>query len=128
IQVSYLLQRMEAYDGVPILPTNLRANLDEAFTRRLQFAVDCPFPEAEDRLRSWQTLFPPEVPRRPDLDLDLLAKRFKLAGGNIRNIIINAAYQAAAAGGQVAAAHLVQGSRRELQKMGRWVGEDDLRI
>ncbi|MCB0154595.1 MAG: ATP-binding protein, partial [Anaerolineae bacterium] len=128
IEVSYLLQRMEAYDGVTILATNLRANLDEAFTRRLQFAVDFPFPEAEDRLRIWQTLFPPEVPRRPDLDFDLLAKRFKLAGGNIRNIIINAAYQAAADGGQVTMAHLLHGTRRELQKMGRWVGEDDLRI
>jgi SpoVK/Ycf46/Vps4 family AAA+-type ATPase len=128
IEVSYLLQRMEAYDGVTILATNLRANLDEAFTRRLQFAVDFPFPEAEDRLRIWQTLFPPEVPRRPDLDFDLLAKRFKLAGGNIRNIIINAAYQAAADGGQVTMVHLMHGTRRELQKMGRWVGEEDLKI
>ena len=128
IEVSYLLQRMEAYDGVTILATNLRANLDEAFTRRLQFAVDFPFPEKEDRLRIWQTLFPSDVPREADLNFDLLAKRFKLAGGNIRNIIVSAAYQAAADGGQVTMAHLMHGTRRELQKMGRLIGEEDLRI
>ncbi len=128
IEVSYLLQRMEAYDGVTILATNLRSNLDEAFTRRLQFAVDFPFPEPEDRLHIWQTLFPPDVPRLPDLNFELLAKRFKLAGGNIRNIIINAAYQAAADGGTVTMEHLLHGTRRELQKMGRLIGEDDLKI
>ena len=128
IEVSYLLQRMEAYDGVTILATNLRANLDEAFTRRLQFAIDFPFPEAEDRLHIWQTLFPPDVPQAPGLDFTLFAKRFKLAGGNIRNIIINAAYQAAADGGQVTMEHLMHGTRRELQKMGRLVGEEDLKI
>lgn len=128
IEVSYLLQRMEAYDGVTILATNLRANLDEAFTRRLNFAIDFPFPEKEDRLRIWETLFPPEIPCDPDLDFNLLARRFKLAGGNIRNIIVSAAYQAAADGGRVTMKHLLHGTRRELQKMGRLIGEEDLKI
>ena len=128
IEVSYLLQRMEAYDGVTILATNLRANLDEAFTRRLQFAVDFPFPEKEDRLRIWQTLFPPGVPRDDNIDFSLFANRFKIAGGNIRNIIITAAYLAAADGQQVSMAHLLHGTRRELQKMGRLIGEEDLRL
>ena len=128
IEISYLLQRMEAYDGVTILATNLRANLDEAFTRRLQFAVDFPFPEEEDRLRIWQTLFPPDVPRGDDLDFDLLARRFKLAGGNIRNIIVSAAYLAAADGGRVTMNHLLHGTRRELQKMGRLMNEKDLSL
>ena len=126
IEISFLLQRMEAYDGVTILATNLRANLDEAFTRRLQFAVDFPFPEAEDRLRIWTTLFPAGVPRQPDLDLDLLARRFKLAGGSIRNILVSAAYLAAADGGQMNMAHLLHGTRRELQKMGRLVADEDM--
>ena len=126
IEVSYLLQRMEAYDGVTILATNLRANLDEAFTRRLQFALDFPFPEEADRLRIWQTLFPPDVPRAADLDFLLFARRFRLAGGNIRNIIVSAAYLAAADGGLVTMQHLLHGTRRELQKMGRWVEEGDL--
>ncbi len=125
IEISYLLQRMEMYDGVTILATNLRANLDEAFTRRLQFAVDFPFPEEEDRLRIWQTLFPPGVPRDTELDFDLLARRFKLAGGNIRNILVSAAYLAASDGKQVTMSHLLHGTRRELQKMGRLIGEED---
>ncbi len=128
IEISYLLQRMEAYDGVTILATNLRANLDEAFTRRLQFSVDFPFPEEEDRLRIWTTLFPPDVPRDPDLDFPMLARRFKIAGGNIRNIIVAAAYLAAGDGQRVAMAHLLHGTRRELQKMGRLVGDDDLSV
>jgi len=126
IEISYLLQRMEAYDGVTILATNLRGNLDEAFTRRLQFAVSFPFPETEDRLRIWKTLFPPDVPREPDIDLALLANRFRLAGGNIRNIIVSAAYLAAAGGESVSMSHLLHGTRRELQKMGRLVRDEDL--
>jgi hypothetical protein len=126
IEISYLLQRMEAYDGVTILATNLRSNLDEAFTRRLQFAVDFPFPDQADRLRIWQALFPSGVPRAADLDLPLLAQRFKLAGGNIRNILVSAAYLAASDGGQVTMAHLLHGARRELQKMGRLVYDEDL--
>jgi len=125
IEISYLLQRMEAYEGVTILATNLRANLDEAFTRRLQFVVDFPFPEEADRLRIWQALFPPQVPRAPGLDLTLLARRFKLAGGNIRNVIVSAAYLAAADGQAVTMEHLLHATRRELQKMGRLVGEED---
>ena len=126
LEISYLLQRMEAYDGVTILATNLRANLDEAFTRRLQFAVDYPFPEEEDRLRIWKTLFPSGVPCAPDLNFALLAQRFKLAGGNIRNVIVNAAYLASADGGEVTMEHLLHGTRRELQKMGRLVDDDHL--
>jgi hypothetical protein len=126
IEVSYLLQRMEAYDGVTILATNLRANLDEAFTRRLQFAVDFPFPDEAHRLQIWETLFPPGVPRDADLDLGLLARRFKLAGGSIRNILVGAAYLAAADGGNVTMNHLLHSTRRELQKMGRLVREKDL--
>ena len=128
IEVSYLLQRMEAYDGITILATNLRSNLDEAFTRRLQFAVDFPFPDEADRLRIWQTLFPPETPRDPELDFAALAKRFKLTGGSIRNIIINAAYLAASEGEQVTMKHLLHGTRRELQKMGRLVDEAELKL
>jgi hypothetical protein len=119
LEISYLLQRMESYDGVTILATNLRSNLDEAFLRRLQFAVDIPFPDEKHRLRIWETLFPGSVPRSSDVDLPDLAKRFRLAGGNIRNIIVSAAYLAAADGGTITMRHLLHGTRREFQKMGR---------
>jgi hypothetical protein len=128
IEISYLLQRMEGYDGVTILATNLRANLDEAFTRRLQFAVDFPFPDEADRLRIWQTLFPPRVPRAGDLNFGWLARRFKLSGGSIRNIIVSAAYLGAADWGAVTMKHLLHCTRRELQKMGRLVNEADMLI
>jgi len=127
IEISYLLQRMEAYDGVTILATNLRANLDEAFTRRLQFAVDFPFPEEDYRLLIWKALFPPGVPRAPEIDFGLLAHRFKLAGANIRNVIVSAAYLAAADGAFVTMDHLMHGTRREMQKMGRLVNEEDMK-
>ncbi len=126
IEISYLLQRMEAYDGVTILATNLRANLDAAFTRRLQFAVDFPFPKEQDRLRIWQALFPADLPRTPGLDFCFLAQRFNIAGGSIRNIIVNAAYLAANDGQCVTMEHLLHGARRELQKMGRLIDEEAL--
>jgi SpoVK/Ycf46/Vps4 family AAA+-type ATPase len=125
IEVGYLLQRMESYDGVAILATNLIANLDEAFTRRLQFIINFPFPDEEYRLQIWQVLMPPDLPRVDDLDLELMAKRFKLAGGNIRNIIVSAAFLAATHGESVTMPHLMHGARREIQKMGRLVHESD---
>ena len=125
IEVSYLLQRMEEYDGVAILATNLRANLDEAFTRRLQFIVNFPFPDEEYRRKIWKVLMPPGLPRVDDLDFDVMADRFKLSGGSIRNIIVSAAYFAAANGGMVDMSHLMHGARREFQKMGRLVHESD---
>ncbi|MBX2997526.1 MAG: ATP-binding protein [Caldilineaceae bacterium] len=126
MEISYLLQRMEQYDGITILATNLRANMDEAFTRRMQFIVDFPFPDAEERLYIWQTLFPSTLPKSGDIDLSLLATRFKLAGGNIRNIIASAAFLAASNGGVVTMEHLLHGTRRELQKMGRLISDVDL--
>ena len=126
LEISYLLQRMESYDGITVLATNLRANLDEAFTRRLQFVIDFPFPESPDRLAIWQTLFPSQLPQAANLAFEELAARFELSGGSIRNVIVGAAYLAAADGGQVTMKHLLHGTRRELQKMGRLVQDLDL--
>jgi len=128
IEVGYLLQRMESYNGVAILATNLRANLDEAFTRRLQFIINFPFPDEEYRLRIWKVLMPPDMPTSTELNLQLMAKRFKLAGGSIRNIIVSAAYLAAADGGMVNMAHLMHGAKREIQKMGKLLHEADFVI
>jgi SpoVK/Ycf46/Vps4 family AAA+-type ATPase len=119
VGVSYLLQRMESFDGITILATNLQANMDEAFTRRLHFVVNFPFPGIEERVRIWHALFPPTVPRASDVDFEWLAQRFKLPGASIRNIIVNAAFLAADAGEVVTMEHLLHGARRELQKMGR---------
>ncbi|MBK8988431.1 MAG: ATP-binding protein [Chloroflexi bacterium] len=128
IEISYLLQRMEAYDGVVILATNLRANLDDAFTRRLHFAIEFPFPQPADRERIWRVNVPPETPMGDDVDWPLLAERFELAGGSIRNIILAAAFlaaeeNAAATATAVHLRHLLHAARREYQKMGRLIEE-----
>jgi hypothetical protein len=119
VEISYLLQRMEEYAGLAILATNLRQNMDDAFVRRLHFIVEFPFPSAADRERLWEAHFPPELPRAADVDAAALARSFKLAGGSIRSIVVDAAYLAAMEGGQVSALHLVQAARREYQKMGK---------
>ena len=120
MEVGYLLQRMERYDGVTILATNLRANLDDAFTRRLHFAIDFPFPDEAQRLLMWQTLFPRGAPCTGELDFARLARQHKVTGGVIRNIVVNACYLAAdSKEGGVTQAHLLHATRRELQKMGR---------
>ena len=86
IEISYLLQRMEEYDGVAILATNLHKNMDEAFVRRMHFTVEFPFPDQTYRLRIWEKIWPAETPRAPGLDLDFMARRFEITGGSIRNI------------------------------------------
>src|SRR6185295_9539310 len=92
IEISYLLQRMEQYEGLAILATNLRQHLDDAFTRRLAFVVEFPFPDDAQRERIWEVCIPPEAPRDPAIDFGALARDFRLSGGNIRNAVLHAAY------------------------------------
>jgi ATPase family associated with various cellular activities (AAA) len=119
IEIAYLLQRMEAYEGVSILATNLRRNLDEAFLRRLAFVVEFPHPDQAQRLEIWRKIWPAETPLDPDLDLAFMARQFELAGGYIRNVALNAAFLAAADGRMVTMRHLLAATRREFQKLGR---------
>lgn len=119
IEISYLLQKMEEYDGVAILATNLRQNLDNAFLRRLAFAVHFPFPDEESRLQIWQGVWPAVLPLGEDVDLALLARQFKVAGGNIKNIALAAAYLAATDGAPVSMSHLLHAASREHEKIGR---------
>ncbi len=119
IEIAYLLQQIEAYDGVVIMATNFRQNLDDAFTRRLDFLVDFPFPDAEYRKRLWEAHFPPRTPMSPDVNFTVIAERYRLAGGNIRNVALAAAYLAAANGQVVTQEHIRSAIRRENQKMGR---------
>jgi hypothetical protein len=119
IETAYLLQQIDNYDGIAILATNLRQNLDEAFTRRLDFVVDFPFPDVEYRWRLWAAHFPDEAPLSKEINLDELAERYRLSGGNIRNAALASAYLAAADGGTITMRHIRQAIRREHQKMGR---------
>jgi SpoVK/Ycf46/Vps4 family AAA+-type ATPase len=119
VEVAYLLQRMELFDGIAILATNLRSNLDEAFTRRLDVIVEFPEPEEEHRRALWDRSLGPRVPRAGDLDLDFLARAFRLSGGNIRNIVVAAAHAAADENRAVAMADLIRATHREYRKLGR---------
>ena len=121
IEISYLLQKMEEYEGVVILATNLRKNMDDAFVRRMHFTVEFPFPTENDRCRIWARIWPDDTPRSPDLDLGFMASRFEVAGGNIRNIALAAAFLAADDGGAVNMVHLTRATQREYQKMGKVV-------
>lgn len=125
IEIGYLLQEMEEYDGIAILATNLRQNMDEAFVRRLQIIVEFPFPDQEHRELIWQVTFPTEAPIDDGLDFGFLAREIKLAGGNIKNIALTAAFYAASDGGSIGMVHLEEATRREYQKLGwHWTEGD----
>ena len=115
IEVSYLLQRMEAYRGLAILTTNMKSALDSAFLRRIRFVVQFPFPDAAHRAEIWRAVFPPATPTE-GLDVEKLA-RLNVAGGNIRNVALNAAFIAAGAGQPVRMEHLLRAARAEYAKL-----------
>jgi SpoVK/Ycf46/Vps4 family AAA+-type ATPase len=117
VEVSYLLQRMETYRGLAILTTNLKGSIDQAFMRRIRFIVEFPFPDATQREEIWRRVFPAATPTQ-DLKFEKLAK-LSVAGGNIRNIALNAAFIAADANEPVQMKHLLQAAQSEYIKMER---------
>jgi hypothetical protein len=125
IEINYLLQKMEEHEGVVILATNFRKNMDDAFVRRVHFTIEFAFPNESDRRRIWEQIWPSDTPQGADLDLDFMARRFEVPGGNIRNIAMAAAFLAASDGGVVNMAHLLHGTKREYQKMGKVVKQGE---
>jgi SpoVK/Ycf46/Vps4 family AAA+-type ATPase len=119
LEISYLLQKMEMYEGVAILASNLRQNLDESFVRRLAFSVHFPFPDEEHRRRIWRTIWPQQAPLDAALDFDFLASQFKLSGGNIKNVALAAAFAAAEEGSDIRMRHVAVALDREYQKMSK---------
>ncbi len=115
IEVSYLLQRMEAYGGLAILTTNLKKAIDQAFLRRIRFVVQFPFPDLSQREEIWQRMFPPKLPTE-GLDWQKLA-RLNVPGGNIRSIALNGAFLAADAGEPVGMHHLLRAAQTEYAKL-----------
>ncbi|MFW9261096.1 ATP-binding protein [Nostoc sp. CALU 546] len=115
IEVSYLLQRMESYPGLAVLTTNLKSSIDTAFLRRIRFVVQFPFPDTTQRAEIWRRVFPAETPTA-DLDALQLA-RLNVAGGNIRNIALNAAFLAADAGEPVQMKHVLRAAQTEYSKL-----------
>lgn len=124
IEVSYLLQRMEAYRGLAILTTNLKTAVDTAFLRRLRFVIEFPFPDSTHRAEIWRRVFPAETPTK-DLDVSRLA-RLSIPGGNIRNIALHAAFLAADAGSEVTMGHLARAARSEYAKLEKPLTEAEI--
>ena len=119
IEIGYLLQKMEEYTGMVILATNLRKNMDEAFVRRMHFTVEFPFPEENYRLRIWRNIFPKATPVDKQIDFNFLARKFKISGGNIKNVALAAAFYAADDGQVINMRHIILGTKREFHKMGK---------
>ena len=125
VEVNYLLQRMEEYQGLAILTTNMKNALDQAFSRRIRFIVLFTFPEHKSRAEIWRRVFPKETPTE-NLDFSKLAK-LNMAGGNIRNIAMNAAFLAAEAGEPVMMKHLLQATRSECVKVERLLTDVEIK-
>jgi SpoVK/Ycf46/Vps4 family AAA+-type ATPase len=124
MESAYLLQRLEAFDGVAVLTTNLRSNIDEGFTRRLDLVIDFPFPDVEQRLALWR-LSLGHVPCADDIDPGPCARDYKLSGGSIHSAVVTAAYSAAGRGESVTTADLLDGAQREFRKAGRLMMDDN---
>ncbi len=123
IESAYLLQRMETFDGLAILATNLKSNIDDAFTRRLDMIIDFPPPDETSRLAIWQQCLKPPVPCAPDVDLPFCASAFTLSGGNIRSAATTAGYLAAGQNRNIGMPELIAAVQQEYRKLGRLVVE-----
>ena len=119
-EVSFLLQRIEDFDGLVILASNKKENLDEAFTRRFQSMINFPLPNAQERERLWMGSLPSELELGDDVDVAAIAKRYDIAGGSIINVVGYAALMALNEGnGVLTASHVREGVRKEYRKEGR---------
>ncbi len=121
-KTALLLQEVEAYDGVSVLATNYKHNIDPAFFRRMKFIVEFQFPDVQTRKILWNATIPKNTPLAEDVDVDFLASRFEFVGGNIKNCILNAAFLAAAdptADGEVHMRHYLQAIKYEFVKTGK---------
>ena len=114
-EVSFLLQRIEEYDGIVILASNYSQNIDSAIMRRIRYTVHFSLPDEKTREEIWRSTFSPEVPRG-DIDYEYLARQFEFSGGQIKNIVLNAVFLAAAEDSEVTMKHMVRAISLDLVK------------
>ena len=127
VEVAYLLQQIEEYDGVCILATNLIGNIDEAFMRRITYVVRFPFPDAAMREEIYRRTIPAAAPLADDIDWAFLAEKFELSGGHIKNIVLSAAFLAALEGQSIGMSHLLRSAVGEMKKNEIVVVREELR-
>ena len=125
LETNYLLQRIEDYDGVALLSSNLKQNIDEAFTRRFHFVIEFPFPDKPSREEIWHRAFPTQAPLADDVDFGFLADKFKFTGGNIKNAVLRSAFLGASEGQEIGMRHVLRGVLREYQNLEREPTERD---
>lgn len=125
METSYLLQKMEEYDGLTILATNFSQNLDDAFMRRIQYIIKFPFPDATQREQLWRSIIPTHIPMEP-LDIPFLAKTFELSGGPIKNIVLTAVYLVAQDRTKLSMQHFIEAAIQEYKKTGKLLMKDRL--
>lgn len=127
VEVAYLLQQIEEYDGVCLLATNLIGNIDEAFMRRITYVVHFPFPDAAMREEIYRRTLPAQAPVAEDIDWTFLAEKFELSGGHIKNIVLSAAFLAALEGEPIGMSHLLRAAVGEMKKNEIVVVREELR-
>jgi SpoVK/Ycf46/Vps4 family AAA+-type ATPase len=119
MEVNYLLQRLDSFEGIAILTTNFGKAIDPAFRRRLTYRVTFPFPDEEMREQLWRTLLPPQLPLGGKINFEALAQRFRLSGGYIRNAALRAAFLAAEEGVALTQDHIERAIRMEFREIGK---------
>lgn len=125
LETAYLLQKMEEYNGITIMTTNLMNNLDQAFFRRISYVVHFPLPDEKSRKLIWQKIFPKNAPISKDVDFDFLARRFEISGGNIKNVVITSTFMAASEGKEIKMKHIIKALEYEMKKQGKMVAKSD---
>ena len=124
-EVAHLLQQLEDYEGVAILTTNLKDNMDDAFRRRIRQMVEFSLPGPKERLSLWEKAIPPEAPRKEKLRIETYAQRFEISAGEIREVLLQAAFRAAAEGGGIANCHIREALKDCYLKYGRVLQEEE---
>lgn len=123
-EISYILQRIEDYDGIVLLATNLRTNIDEAFMRRMRYVVEFKMPDKQTRKEIWKDCLEGKM-QLMDIDFDYLAEKIELSGGYIKNIILNALFLAAKEGNRISMKHLLESTVSEYRKLGKVITSRD---
>lgn len=125
LETAYLLQKMEEYDGITIMTTNLAENLDAAFFRRISYVIHFPLPDVNSRKIIWQKMYPKSAPLGKDVDFDFLSKRFEFSGGNIKNIVITSTFMAASESTSIEMKHILKAIEYETKKQGKMISKSD---
>ena len=125
LETAYLLQKMEEYDGITVMTTNYKENIDSAFFRRISYVIHFSFPDEKARRAIWKGIFPQEAPLGEDVDLDYLARQFSITGGSIKNIALVAAFMAARKDVPVGMEHILRATQFEMAKQGKIMLRED---